>query len=148
MTLSELNGHRKAGHAGKGITAMVLAAGSGEIGQLARNEIAKKSVRLERLEYLYLRLHKEIEQAKVGELDPRIATAAAMMLQQAAKEMGEWRPDGGEKAEATAQLAQSIVIHAAVSSGKALGYDRAAKQVTLDVSANDSTKSSEPSTTE
>ncbi len=35
-------------------------------------------------------------------------------LEQAAKEAGEWKPDNGQKAEAMAKLAQSIVIHAAV----------------------------------
>jgi hypothetical protein len=35
-------------------------------------------------------------------------------LEQAAKEAGEWKPDNGQKAEAMAKLAQSIVIHSAV----------------------------------
>lgn len=59
----------------------------------------------------------EIEEAV---FDSAIISEYRAILEQAAKECGEWRPDGGEKAEATARLAQSIVIHAAVNASKAI----------------------------
>jgi len=43
--------------------------------------------------------------------------------------MGEWKPDGGDKADATRQLAQSIVIHAAVA---AQGLNEAEQALTID----------------
>lgn len=73
---------------------------------------------------------REIEESFV---DSNLIAEYRAVLEQAAKECGEWKPDGGEKAEATAQLAQSIVIHAAVEAQK---LDQKVK--TLDISATDS----------
>jgi len=47
--------------------------------------------------------------------DKELAGEYRALLEQAAKEAGEWKPDGGEKADATRMLAQSIVIHASVA---------------------------------
>lgn len=61
--------------------------------------------------------------------DKELASEYRAILEQAAKEAGEWKPDGGDKAEATRQLAQSIVIHAAVASQ---GLTEAEQALTID----------------
>lgn len=50
-------------------------------------------------------------------IDPVLIRTSNDLLECAAKEMGEWRPDRGEQSEATTKLAQSIVIHAATCVG-------------------------------
>lgn len=47
--------------------------------------------------------------------DKDVVSEYRAVLEQAAKEAGEWKPDGGEKADAQLKLAQSIIIHAATS---------------------------------
>lgn len=144
MTLGELNNHRASGHAGKALTAMVLDAHHGPLSDFAQYAIASKLHRVARLDGLLTRVMAEMDSQKIGELDPKLVKEAVSLLTTASKEMGEWKPDGGEKAEATAQLAQSIVIHAAVQAGKMA-------QRVIDVAAVstlDSTKSSDEDTTE
>ena len=43
-------------------------------------------------------------------IDPVLIRTSNDLLECAAKEMGEWRPDRGEQSEATTKLAQSIVV--------------------------------------
>lgn len=44
--------------------------------------------------------------------DGELVKTYCAILEQAAKEAGEWRPDGGAKAEATNNLAHAIIVHA------------------------------------
>jgi hypothetical protein len=110
--------HRASGHAAREVTKQVLQAASGaQLSQLASIAIASKVNRVRVLDDLLNRTMEEIHFKKVGELNPKLMDSARSLLESAAKEMGEWRPDGGEKAEATAKLAQSIVIHGAAIAG-------------------------------
>jgi hypothetical protein len=113
-----LEHHRRAGHASAAVTKQVLQAASGaQLSQLATIAIASKVNRVRVLDDLLNRTMEEIHYKKIGELNPKLMDSARSLLESAAKEMGEWRPDGGEKAEATAKLAQSIVIHGAAIAG-------------------------------
>jgi hypothetical protein len=67
---------------------------------------------VQELDYLYKRVRDEIESQDKGKLDGKMVAQAVNILGQAAKELGQWAPDGGDQASATKMLAQSIVIHA------------------------------------
>lgn len=115
---ASIDHHRKSGHVEKSITEAVLQAGAGgQLSQLASIAIASKVNRVRVLDDLLNRTMEEIHHKKIGELNPKLMDSARSLLESAAKEMGEWRPDGGEKADAVNKLAQSIVIHSAVISG-------------------------------
>ena len=119
LSLEAVNHHRSSGHAGRELTRQVLQAGdSGVLSEFAQISIASKVNRVRSLDDLYNRTMEEIHAKKVGELNPKLIDTAKGLLESAAKEMGEWRPDGGEKAEAIGKLAQSIVIH-----GAAIAFD-------------------------
>jgi len=107
--------HRASGHAARAITKAVLDAHSGPMSDFANICIANKLRRVQELDVLYFRLKEEISAQTVGNLDPKLVREAVGLLATAAKEMGEWRPDGGEQSDAATKLAQSIVIHAASS---------------------------------
>lgn len=47
--------------------------------------------------------------------DKDLSTEYRAVMEQATKEAGQWKPDGGDAAAATDRLAQSIVIHASVA---------------------------------
>jgi len=118
LPVASVDGHRKNGHAERAVTESVLQAASGaQLSQLATIAIASKVNRVRVLDDLLNRTMEEIHFKKIGELNPKLMDSARSLLESAAKEMGEWRPDGGEKAEATAKLAQSIVIHGAAIAG-------------------------------
>lgn len=65
--------------------------------------------------------------------DKDVVSEYRSVLEQAAKEAGEWKPDNGQKAEAMAKLAQSIVIH-----GAAIAYDSCESRKLEDHARNDS----------
>jgi len=135
---ASIDHHRKSGHAEKAITSQVLQAASGaQLSQLATIAIASKVNRVRVLDDLLNRTMEEIHFKKVGELNPKLMDSARSLLESAAKEMGEWKPDGGEKAEATAKLAQSIVIHGAAIAG-VLTSDSCESRELEDRSKNDS----------
>lgn len=112
ISQSNIDHHRKSGHAARAITAQVLAAHNGPLSELAQVAIASKTYRVRALDELFIRVRGEIAEQPTGALDPKLVREAVGILSTAAKEMGEWKPDGGEKADATRQLAQSVVIHA------------------------------------
>jgi len=115
---ASIDHHRRSGHAERAVTAALLRASAGEeLSQFARIAIASKVNRVRVLDDLLNRTMEEIHFKKIGELNPKLMDSARSLLESAAKEMGEWRPDGGEKADATAKLAQSIVIHGAAIAG-------------------------------
>lgn len=129
-----LEHHRRAGHASSAVTRQVLQAASGDqLSQLASIAIASKVSRVRYLDDLLNRTLEEIHAKKVGELNPKLMDSARSLLESAAKEMGEWRPDGGEKAEAIGKLAQSIVIH-----GAAIAFDSCESRELEKSSKNDS----------
>ena len=113
-----IDNHRQSGHAGKALTAMVLDAHSGPLSELHQYFIASKANRIRRLDELLRMSWEALEtQAARGKdaIDPVLIKVSKDLMESASKELGEWSPDGGKKADATAALAQSIVIHAAVA---------------------------------
>jgi uncharacterized protein YunC (DUF1805 family) len=134
---ASIDHHRRSGHAERAVTAALLRASAGEeLSQFAQIAIASKVNRVRVLDDLLNRTMEEIHHKKIGELNPKLMDSARSLLESAAKEMGEWRPDGGEKAEATAKLAQSIVIHGAAVAG-VLGFDSCESHKLEDSSKND-----------
>lgn len=112
ISRSLLDHHRTSGHPARALTKAVLDAHAGPMSDFADIAIASKLRRVQEMDALFGRLKQEIAGQPVGSLDAKLMEAVGL-LSNAAKEMGEWRPDGGEKAEVSAMLAQSIVIHAA-----------------------------------
>ena len=94
-----------------------------KLDELAQIFIASKVNRIRKLdEYLWL-IDRQIMSAPkndkgVALVDPKLLKVGVEILRSAAQERGEWVPDGGKSADATAKLAQSIVIHAAVEARK------------------------------
>lgn len=114
----QIERHRSKGHAARSINEAIITAGSGPIAVLGQVAISKK---LERLNYLQelvdkCMFHIRADHAK-DLINHKLVQVAANLIKQGAEEMGEWRPDGGKAAEATAKLAQSIVIYAASNAG-------------------------------
>ena len=144
---ASIENHRSSGHAGRAITEMLLrAADRPELQNLAAVAIARKQHRVEVLDRLLSRVLDEVESQDKGKLSPNLIKEARGLLETASKEMGEWRPDGGEKAESTARLAQSIVIHSAAVAG-VLSADSATSRnvennLSIDVQAADITEDS------
>ena len=114
---ASIDHHRISGHAGKALTRMVLDASNGPLSELHSFFIASKANRIGKLDE-YLRLIDKALAASDGPPDSKLLKVGVEIIRTAASELGEWRPDGGEKAEATLKLAQSIVIHAAVDAAK------------------------------
>ncbi|NBW07836.1 MAG: hypothetical protein EBR82_07395 [Caulobacteraceae bacterium] len=112
VTVASVAHHRTAGHANRDITRQVLDAQGGPLSEFAQVAIATKLRRVRELDYLYKRVRDEIESQDKGKLDGKMVAQAVNILGQAAKELGQWAPDGGDQAAATKMLAQSIVIHA------------------------------------
>lgn len=117
-TRGAIDSHRAGGHAGKAMTAMILDAHKGPLSELHQYFIASKANRIRRLDELLRMSWEALEtQAERGKdaIDPVLIKVSKDLMESASKELGEWSPDGGKKADATAALAQSIVIHAAVA---------------------------------
>jgi hypothetical protein len=134
FTKGEIQSHRTGGHASKNVTEMVLTAQSngGVLEPLANIVIANKVNRIRNIDRLVHGLHRvlELRAEKWGEThkdvpgietgwvlpDGRVDTDLARIYkdlhEHASKEGGEWRPDGGAKAEATNNLAHAIIVHA------------------------------------
>jgi hypothetical protein len=143
---SELDYHKKSGHASRALTKMVLDAHNGPLSPFVAIQIASKVERMTKLQTIVEKVEQVIrERAEayshlpggstglvglklrtVGQgaaareveesfFDKELAGEYRALLEQAAKEAGEWKPDGGDKADATRLLAQSIVIHASVA---------------------------------
>lgn len=118
---SSMEQHRQRGHAARNINQAIISAGeTGILAPIAQHAISTKAYRVGELQRLYDRVISEITSQEVGELNHRLVAVGIELLENASKEMGTWRPDGGKAAEATDKLAQSIVIHAAVEAKKAL----------------------------
>jgi len=146
LQTTSIDHHRRSGHPGKALTAMVLDAHNGPLSDFTRIQIASKVERMTKLQTIVDKVEQVIEErakayahlpggstglvglklriigrgiaSQVVEesfFDKELAGEYRALLEQAAKEAGEWKPDGGEKADATRMLAQSIVIHASVA---------------------------------
>lgn len=114
VTTAQVERHRARGHAARAINQAILAAGeSGALAPIASIAISAKSERLSKLQSLFDTCYKYVQvDDSNGVINHKLVAVAASILKHAAEEMGEWRPDGGKQAEATAKLAQSIIIHA------------------------------------
>ncbi len=105
---------------------MVLDAHGGPLSEFAQFFIASKANRIRKLDEWLAMVDKAIQyvppdrpaDAPPITPDPKLLKVGVEIIRVAAQELGEWRPDGGEKAEALGKLAQSIVIHAAVENRK------------------------------
>lgn len=111
--------HRTAGHASRAVTRAILDTQATTLPEFAAVAITNKLYRLQELDWLYRRVKAEIEAKQVGELDPQLIRSAESVLRTSQQALGQWTPDGGAEANATRQLAQSIVIHAAITGGVA-----------------------------
>lgn len=127
---SSVDWHRKSGHVARDLTRQVLDAQGGPLSEFAAVAIASKLNRVRELDHLYRRVRAEIDGQDVGKLDGKLIAQAVTVLATAAKELGQWTPDGGDAAAATDRLAASIVIHASVAA-KALEQKELAN--TIDV---------------
>lgn len=115
LTVAMIDAHRGSGHAGKALTRMVLDAHNGPLSSFAQIFIANKENRVRKLDEWLQKVDQAIiATPKDTPVDPKLLKVGVEIIRTAAQELGEWRPDGGEKAEALGKLAQSIVIHAAV----------------------------------
>jgi len=138
MTHDALMAHRTSGHAARDLTAKVLQAGaSGVLSEIAAVQISRKAYRLEQLDYAMTIVKDALDTQRAsdkGSIDAKLVAQIPILVSTAAKEMGEWRPDGGEKAESAANLARSIVIHAAAV--VAAAQKDGDKPLTIDISSD------------
>ena len=110
-----IDSHRTSGHAARALTKAILDAHKGPLSEYAQIFIASKLNRMTILDELLVMATDALRSQKergVDQVDAKLMKEARSLLETAEKMTGEWRPDGGEKAEANKLLAQSIVIHA------------------------------------
>ena len=111
---AQIERHRRLAHANRAINQAILQAGqSGILSPIAAVSISSKAERLGKLQELFdICLHHIRKDHAQDLINHKLVGVAAQLLKHSAEEMGEWRPDGGQQAAATAKLAQSIIIHA------------------------------------
>lgn len=134
LSKSVIESHRTAGHPARKVTEMVLTAQSsgGTLGELAAIVLSSKVNRIRNIDRLVHQIHRIVEaRAETyskdhknvpgietgwvlpdGRVDTDLARVYKDLHEHASKESGEWRPDGGAKAEATNNLAHAIIVHA------------------------------------
>lgn len=136
LSRSSVNQHRISGHAARKLTEMVIQGSTSPLSDLHQIFIAQKAFRVRRLDELLGLAWNSLKTQELGgadKVDPVLIKVSQGLLECAAKEMGEWKPDGGAKADATMQLAQSIVIHAAVSAKLSIDSDKSRQLETEDI---------------
>ncbi len=123
---SVIENHRSGGHPSRELTKMVIEGRNGPLSELHQFFISSKANRIRKLDEWLEMIDRSIRYVPPGTPadappitpDAKLLKVGVEIIRTAAQELGEWRPDGGEKAEALGKLAQSIVIHAAVEAKK------------------------------